>query len=49
MVEELRISYQKYNETSYLPYDVGRIVELQRGSATVITFYGIFFPLHLPL
>ena len=42
MVEELRISYQKYNETSNLPYNVGRIVELQRGSATVLSVEGQF-------
>ena len=42
MVEEFGISYQKYNKTSNLPYDVGRIMELQRGSATVLSVEGQF-------
>ncbi|WP_461815802.1 ribosome small subunit-dependent GTPase A [Faecalimonas sp.] len=42
MNEELLLSYKKYAETSELPSDVGRIVELQRGSATVLNAQGQF-------
>lgn len=42
MMAELSLSYQQYSKNKELPNDVGRVVALQRGSATVLNAQGEF-------